>query len=78
VADEPPSESADYEHNPWPGDPDYDDAVNLPPPAVEPPTESRIVRCLDPDCPVRWAFKRANESYDQHWHPRPHGPELPA
>ena len=20
----------DFEHNPWPGDPDYDDAVNIP------------------------------------------------
>lgn len=34
-------------------------------------------RCVDPDCPDAYAY-RAPFPDGEHWHPRSHGPELPA
>ena len=40
---------------------------------LEPPPDS-LVLCTDPDCDVAWAYR---DPPTDHWHPRPHGPELP-
>lgn len=39
----------------------------------EPPSDSAIVLCTDPDCPVAWAYK---DPPREHWHPLPHGPRV--
>lgn len=36
--------------------------------------DSAIVLCEDPDCDVAWAYK---DPPREHYHPRPHGPEVP-
>ena len=38
-----------------------------------PDEPSNLVLCTDPDCEVAWAY--VNPPTD-HWHPRPHGPDL--
>lgn len=35
---------------------------------------SQLLLCTDPDCPVAWAYR---DPPADHYHPRPHGPELP-
>jgi hypothetical protein len=34
---------------------------------------SNLVLCTDPDCEVSWAYR---DPPHDHYHPRPHGPEL--
>lgn len=60
------------------------DAPSFPPHTVSPgglvhftPAEraSHLELCENPECEVAWAFR---DPPAHHWHPRPHGPDVPA
>ena len=40
---------------------------------VAPLPACSLLLCTDPDCPVAWAYR---DPPADHYHPRPHGPEL--
>jgi hypothetical protein len=51
------------------------DLQGEPPTSPRPPSPlTRLALCANPDCEVAWAFR---DPPTEHYHPRPHGPELP-